>query len=250
LKYYIASDLHGFYTEFQKALTAAGYYEDPSPKKLLLLGDLFDRGTEAVKLQNWVLKLLEQNTIILIRGNHEDLLEDLICKDQGRALQHHISNGTYDTLLQLTGHEQHPEISEIELSKQGAETPFMKKILPAMRNYYETDSYVFVHGFVPYTRMLGDRYLDEKNWRDASEERWRESRWYNPMAAFMAWKEQKTVVAGHWHASYGHSRLEGIGPEFGKNADFSPFYGRKLIAIDGCTSYSHQVNVLVLEDEE
>lgn len=56
------------------------------------------------------------------------------------------------------------------------------------------------------------------------------------------------VVCGHWHASYGHSKYEGKCSEFGADADFSPYYGPRIIAIDACTSHSKKVNVIVIED--
>ena len=49
MKYYITADIHGFYTEFHKALDKAGYFTDPKPHKLIIHGDLLDRGQEAVK---------------------------------------------------------------------------------------------------------------------------------------------------------------------------------------------------------
>jgi hypothetical protein len=58
----------------------------------------------------------------------------------------------------------------------------------------------------------------------------------------------KTVVCGHWHASYGHAIIEGRCNEFGEGADFSPFFGDGIIAIDACTKVSGKVNCLVLED--
>ena len=78
MKYYITADIHGFYTEFHKALDAAGYFNDPNPHKLIILGDIFDRGQEAVEMQRFILSLLEQDAVILVRGNHEDLYEEMI----------------------------------------------------------------------------------------------------------------------------------------------------------------------------
>ena len=75
----------------------AGYFDDPQPHKLIILGDLFDRGTEAPALQEFVIDLIERDAVILIRGNHEDLYEELATVDQGQPFSHHISNGTYDT---------------------------------------------------------------------------------------------------------------------------------------------------------
>ena len=38
MKYYITADIHGFYTEFQKVLDEAGYFTNPEPHKLIILG--------------------------------------------------------------------------------------------------------------------------------------------------------------------------------------------------------------------
>ena len=51
MRYYVVSDVHGFYTPLVTALKCTGFFEDTEPHKLLVLGDLFDRGSEAVKLQ-------------------------------------------------------------------------------------------------------------------------------------------------------------------------------------------------------
>ena len=76
------------------------------------------------------------------------------------------------------------------------------------------------------------------------------ARWVNGMDAAKAGiiEEGKTIVCGHWHCSYGHSEYEGIGSEFGPDADFDPYYGQGIIALDACTGYSKRVNVVVLED--
>ena len=105
MKYYITADVHGFYTEFHKALDEAGYFTDPEPHKLIILGDIFDRGQEAVEMQRFILSLLEQDAVILVRGNHEDLYEEMITIDEGLPVRHHKSNGTYGTALQLTGYD-------------------------------------------------------------------------------------------------------------------------------------------------
>jgi len=78
MKYYIAADIHGFYTEFHKALDEAGYFTDPEPHKLIILGDIFDRGQKAVEMQEFILQFMEQDAVILVRGNHEDLYEEMI----------------------------------------------------------------------------------------------------------------------------------------------------------------------------
>ena len=73
MRYYVAADIHGFFTPFRTALEAAGYCEDDGEKKIIICGDLFDRGAEAKKVQDFVLEMLKRDQLILIRGNHEDL---------------------------------------------------------------------------------------------------------------------------------------------------------------------------------
>ena len=103
MKYYVAADVHGFYTILHDTLEREGCFSDPEPHRLILLGDCFDRGGEAEEMQRFLLELLEKDELILIRGNHEDLFVDLVTVDRGLPVRHHVSNGTYGTALQLTG---------------------------------------------------------------------------------------------------------------------------------------------------
>ena len=73
MRYYVVADVHGFYNEMVEALTEQGYFTDTQPHKLIICGDLFDRGTQSKVVEEFVLKLLEKNEVNLIRGNHEDL---------------------------------------------------------------------------------------------------------------------------------------------------------------------------------
>ena len=42
MKNYVTADPHGYYTVLKQALTAPGFFEDPDPYMLIILGDLFD----------------------------------------------------------------------------------------------------------------------------------------------------------------------------------------------------------------
>ena len=52
------------------------------------------------------------------------------------------------------------------------------------------------------------------------------------MDAARSCREEKTILCGHWHCSYGHFKYEHRGSEFGPDADFSPYYGEGVIALD------------------
>ena len=70
-------------------------------------------------------------------------------------------------------------------------------------------------------------------WREASEQSWRQARWINGIDAVRTvFEAGKTIVCGHWHTSYGHSKYEGLGTEFGKDADFSPYIAPGIIALE------------------
>ena len=49
MRYYVVSDIHGFYTELERALRDNGFFDDNEPNKLILCGDALDRGKEAQK---------------------------------------------------------------------------------------------------------------------------------------------------------------------------------------------------------
>ena len=74
MKYYVVADVHGFYTELIAALDEKGFFKDKEPHKLIVCGDLFDRGQEAVALQAFIVDLMKKDEVILIHGNHEDLI--------------------------------------------------------------------------------------------------------------------------------------------------------------------------------
>ena len=249
MKYYITADIHGFYTKFHKALDEAGYFTDPEPHKLIVLGDIFDRGPEAVEMQRFILQLMEQDDVILVRGNHEDLYEEMITIDEGLPVRHHKSNGTYGTALQLTGYD--PGLAIIrhfDIAEAAQDTAYYRQIIPAMVDYYETTHYVFVHGWIPCIQERDGSLSHRSDWREATPEEWRRARWINGMDAAQACTEEKTILCGHWHCSYGHARYENKGSEFGPDADFSPYYGPGVIALDACTAYSGKINILTLED--
>lgn len=217
--------------------------------KLIMLGDLFDRGHEAKQLQQFILEQMEQDKIILIRGNHEDLFVELVTTDAGMPYSYHKSNGTYDTALQLTGFD--PVMASIrhyDFADAAKDTPFYKEIIPAMLDYFETEHYVFTHGWIPSIPNRDKSYSYISSWREADREQWNRARWFNGMDAAQTADENKTIVCGHWHTSYGHSKYEHKGTEFGEDADFSPYYGPGIIAIDACTAFSGKVNCLVIED--
>lgn len=254
--YYVVSDVHGFYTELRTALEEQGFFKDTEPHKLIICGDLFDRGKEAVQLQDFVLDLMGKDEIILIRGNHEDLTEELIehasryYSDEWTViLSHHAHNGTVSTLEQLTGIPISKAIADTQaFVRKAKETPFIKTILPKMVDYYETKKYVFVHGWIP-TTVDGKYYA---SWRTANKHKWDAARWENGIRLAVEKKvlvPRKTIVCGHWSTSFGHHKYGNAPAAYTDGADFSPFERDGIIALDACTPISRKINCIILKDE-
>lgn len=234
-KLFCVSDIHSFYDKFLEALLAAGFDRDNEDHWLICCGDYFDRGDKPEEVMEYLSGLPRK---VLIRGNHEDLLEE--CYSRGRAYGHDVHNGTVQTILDLADCHKGDLFSSCCNRTRDRVQPFLDVLL----NYFETKNYVFVHGWFPY---MAD------NWRHASDKEWSIARWVNGMARAAAGTvdpQGKTVICGHYHTSWGHVHLEDMGceDEYG-NGDFSPYYAEGIIAIDACTAYSGQVNVVVLEDE-
>lgn len=260
MKYYVIADPHSFYDEMVEALDEKGYFDDPNPHKLIICGDIFDRGWQANQMQEFVSGLIDRDEVILIKGNHEDLAESLALNfkqyaSRGLMKSHHHSNGTVDTFSRLTGMdlidmEMEPEQCAFKIK----ETDYFKKIIPAMKNYFETEHFIFVHGWIPCTALGSLEYprdfIYRENWRELDDEEWELARWYNGMMAASrgVTEDGKTIVCGHFHTSWGHANLEKRCSEFGRDADFSTYYGNGIIALDACTAYSHRVNCMVIED--
>lgn len=259
MKYYVVSDVHSFYSEMMAALNEKGFFEDSAPHKLIICGDLFDRGDESLAMQKFVMDLIKKDEVILIRGNHEDLILELIDNadyvfGKGIEYTHHWSNGTVKTVMDLTGMNVFTDDGKDIINKLCA-TPYITEIIPKMLDYYETEHYVFVHGWIPCVRLKNywkEIYLPINNWREVGDLKWKEARWVNGMLANAQGvkEENKTIVCGHWNASWGHYYLDDKNEEKNSYDEISnePYYADKIIAIDACTAISGKVNCIVLED--
>lgn len=255
MKYYACSDIHGYYTQWKDALKKAGYFDDVSPnKKVVVCGDLLDRGKEPVETVAFAMDLLAKDELIFVKGNHEDLLlqlidhfsdyrEDILWGDS-----HHNHNGTWESALSLANMTEWQAFRmEEEFIRRVRENDFVHKLIPKAVDFYETDHFIFTHGFIPTNEK---EY--RKDWRNAEEKDWNTARWANGIDLSQRYgvaEPGKIIVCGHIHASYGHHTFEGDGTEFGKNSNCTPFTDNKtILALDACTPLSKVVNVAVIKD--
>ena len=217
MRYFIVSDIHSFYTEFRKAIYKAGFRLNNPEHKLVILGDLFDRGKESVELFRFLKR--NDNKIVYVCGNHEELFLELT--DKPFVQTHDFTNGTVSTFLQFAG------TGDITLPmlqsniKKQLVYRLIKRIVSGPRSI-EIGNYILCHS-TPFDT------------------------WGNPYQQNRI--QGKTIVFGHWDIHDGNKYTDG---EIRDNI----FYGDGLIGLDsGCYIKNNQIHknkmgVFIIDDSK
>ena len=232
---FVVSDIHGHYRLLRDALVEAGFDNDNSSHLLVCCGDYFDRGDENLEVLKFFERLKHK---VLLRGNHEDMLLKLL--QTGKMLPHHYINGTINTLKNFFGkYFADPIDDTIDFSGKTRTVDRICTFIEETVDYYETEHYVFVHGWLP---EHGKTPTDRKNttgvgWAKARCAGW--SKNYNGDSPL----PDKILVCGHiptfYAKAFDSSRAENCS---------TIFHGNGLIAIDAGTFDTQRINVLVLQD--
>ena len=230
---FAVSDIHGCASALKRALDEAGFDPNSSAHLLVVLGDLFDRGIENREVLAYLNGIKNK---ILIRGNHEDILMQPLTT--GNVTDHQFVNGTHTTLCEFFPYYHGERMLNILESRSRRTAEMLIDLIESMRDYFETDNYILVHGWI--TDDAG-----ENDFHYASRAKWQGARWIRWHKRYPHFEipDGKTIVIGHTPAYYAsmfdHTRSD---------YDCSIFYGNGLIAIDGKCSSTGKVNVLVFED--
>ena len=277
-KYFFISDVHSFYTPMITELHKKGFDENNQNHILVVLGDVFDRGYETLEIFKF-LTSLPKDRLILIKGNHEYLYEDLLNKNF--PADYDFSNGTVRTFCQIANFDEQVLTSQYwfkraylekkephvyfdmphEMWQQIKEIVAMSDVTKWIKsdrwlNYFETKHYVCVHSFIPldlrinYWGKIEVRgYRDD--WRNATQTEWEDATWGCPWSlAQEGWnKTGKFIMCGHWHTSDFFNNLT---KQHKDKYDCPTFISKryKLIGLDACTVASGEVNVFVLNEDE
>lgn len=258
MKYFVTSDIHGFFKPFKKALEDAGFEYNNQNHILVVCGDLFDRGDDALSVYNYI-KGLPKERRILIKGNHDYLFVNLFNKDKPDEAD--ILDGTYDSMRQLANDFScsFEELKNKEIIKEVVR--FFNS--NEFRYFYEANKYIFVHSFIPLGIKETCKNLDDPNidkdlyydpdWRKFSDKTLLiksayDSSWRKFKAGYFEEeaKKGKVLICGHTHGYEFYRNIDGVKFE-GKNYDFSIYYGDHLINLDGNVEKSEKINVLVLD---
>ena len=232
IKYFVASDIHGHGSMFISTLLEHGFEPNSDGQMLIICGDCFDRGNESKILYDFLKRV---DNKVIIRGNHEEMLSNALSR--GYVTVTDIYNGTDVTVDDLFGVGSiDGGTGAIEIS--GYHRRKIEKFLYQTVDYYESENFVFVHGWIPEGNALtGD-------WRNATAYDWSSSRWDSWLQMRdKYWVNKKLIVCGHRSSCFA-SRVDSTRRE----DDYSPYFGEHFIAIDPLTVMSGEINLLVIED--
>ena len=261
MKYFIVSDIHGYCDYLIRDLLKEGYERENQNHTLIILGDILDRGTQPKETLDFLMTVPKDN-LIMVKGNHEYLLEKLLKKKEINRVD--IINGTASTLFNLLDYnyiEGNPfKCRKFRKSvKSNAYLKWLKNY--KFKNFYKLDKFILVHSFIPlynktpfniyhlygeYKRNL--EYIPNWGTVKLDKQTWEEATWGCPYMLFKDgfFKEESkkgnVLVCGHW-------RTSDFFRAYKKEVSNDIFYSPHLIAIDGNTPISEKVNVLVLEEK-
>lgn len=249
MKFFVVSDIHSFFTPLKEALDQAGFEKDNPDHYLVSCGDAFDRGYESEEVLHFLMSLERK---ILVKGNHDLLLEDLCLREF--PYSYDFSNGTTRTINDIGGAGEGYPFDKCCENTWNRTAAYRASLV----NYFETENYIFVHSWIPVINkdglpahyLYGRSFEFNPNWRQATKDEWDIAMWGNPFAmAERGLLPDKTIIFGHWHCSTGWAKKEGRS-EFDDDAKWDIFQDKekKIIGLDRCTSHTGKVNVLVIED--
>ena len=267
-KYFIVSDVHSYYDIMIEALDNAGYDANNPNHYLVFNGDIFDRGNGTLELYN-LTRINRTDNIILIRGNHEQLMTE--CINRGEFFSHDWSNGTARSICELAMNRKFAD--NRELYEQVPDSFTCCQMVKEMGvvdwiesdnwvNYYEIGPYIIVHSFIPlnvhgmrpfdafyrssnYYGFVYDLFEYMDDWRtEATPRDWEACTWGNPYSLYKkGWfnheeENGKYIITGHWTVcDYWN--------EWGK---YDAFQDGHFIGLDATTAASGRINVAVITE--
>lgn len=255
MKYFVFADPHGDYEALWTTLFEKGYDWENSEHQLIGLGDYFGRAmqskSDCVEIWRYLTNEKHVNKPICLKGNHEDILTQAIRR---RGLtETDICNGEHNTFASFAyvypNQIKYDSHLQFEVCQKMFRLGF-EDWLEFLPGYYETEHYVFTHGFVPLSYFTGASLteLDSYDWNSLS--------WVKTPDFIRAMDEipnilerraaGKTIVFGHWRAKELNEKF--LYRWESEDGDIYFDEERKLIGLDCTTVLSHKVGCIVLED--
>lgn len=251
MTYFVFADPHGNYEALITAITEMGYDAANPQHQLIGCGDYFGRASQSnsdcVNIWRYLTSPHHTNKPICIRGNHESILIDAI--ERRQLTETDIYNGEHNTFASFLGRYpnqvKHDCYLQFDAAKVIIDFGFYDW-LKSLPWYFETEHYIFTHGFVP-LQWFGKKWklsdLCDWEWNTASWVRTPDYIWTLDSTHT---KVNKTIVFGHWRAKELNEKFAGKWETV--DGDIYVDKERRLIGLDTTTVLSHKVGCIVIED--
>ncbi len=248
---FVVSDIHDHFDLLIKALNSNGFDKNNNTHRLIICGDAFYSGPQPGELFEFMQELYKKNRLIFIYGNHDiELLDNLKNKHFTRPANRKCIELI---VLYLTGGKDLNDEELISESNRLGFTDFLEKV-PVW--YYETDKYIFTHGFIPTSKNSYN-----KNWRTSTEQEWRASTKKDAMMLSFKYKihePNKIIICGHYSAARCHLMANATSSDWENKIYkdvskvpkdwFKPYVGETFIALDQSVKKSGFMNCIIINE--
>lgn len=200
---YVMADIHGCYTDFMNMLNKIDFKEDD---KLIIAGDILDRGPENYEMLKWLED--KPDNVEIIMGNHDEMFIEDVCSLKAQAQREcdlkanykYISryDHSFDKYKTVYGLIYDQNVTLGELKKWAvimADFELIKELNIGGRDY------IIVHAGYIDEDCLRRRGIDRKNGEDklqymltAKEQFYV---WAKEEALIAGGKKDTTIIAGH-----------------------------------------------------
>lgn len=235
MKYFIISDIHGYYDVMISSLQKAGFDNHNEDHQLIVCGDMFDRGKQSKEVFEYLFKLHTEKKATIIIGNHDIFLLDFLKGEFKRTMFDVKHNGHNETIksfsgVALTG----DNLKEVQ-TLINEKYPQLKDWLESLPLFYELENYIFVHG------GIDGSMLDWKSMQTTRDFVWGKEIDLQPVLG-------KIVVAGHVRVAMIRKQTTDYNLLYLHSPEcFDILYSEGKILIDRYVEVSQELNVLVLE---
>lgn len=229
---FVCTDIHGYFVPWMKGLQKVGLSLDDGDK-LIILGDLLDRGPDSLKCMQFALDLKQKypENVVYLKGNHEQMFLVFLGIDPNEpngkvnldlTFRQWTNNGGLQALRSLLPDFAKYSVEEIQVLLR-IEYELLILQLEALPLYHIEEDFAFVHaGFLSNTRLI-EQEEDDMLWI-------REDFFTSFEAVKGDVLENKTII-------HGHTPVVHIPGYRGKKE----FVGKHHIGIDGGAAMGKEI---------
>lgn len=229
---YVCTDIHGHFDAWLAGLKSAGVSVE-NGDKLIILGDLIDRGPDSLRCVQFALELKEKypDNVVYLKGNHEQMFLNFLEIDPtmryGKihmegAFKHWSQNGGLQTLNSFIPDFENYSVEETQVLLKIKYESLIEQ-LESLPLYHIDGDFAFVHAGFSSNTPLEEQEEDDMLWI-------REDFFHSFEAISGDPLENKMIIHGHTPVVY----MPGYN---GKNE----FVGKHHICIDGGAAMGKEI---------